>query len=86
MDALSREIERSRSAEAERSLEKARKAFHRIDPELSASDSTVNLDNGLAYAHRALNALLHQYRMPPHDPDAFGRFYDVTEVPFRDLA
>jgi hypothetical protein len=85
LDTLSREIERSRSAEGRKSLEKAQRTFARLDPELSASDAVVNLDNVLAYAHGALDALLRQYRMPIHDPADFGGFYDVTEVPFREL-
>jgi len=85
LDALSREIERSRSAEGQEALEKARKALARTDPDVSTSDATVNLDNALSYAHRALDALLHQYRMPIHDPAAFAAFYDVAEVPFREL-
>jgi hypothetical protein len=85
LDSLSREIERSRSTEGEKSLEQAHKAFARMDPELSTPDATVNLDNALAYAHRALNGLLHQYRMPTHDPETFGGFYDVVDVPFREL-
>ncbi len=85
LDALSREIERSRSADSQQSLEKARNVFARIDSDLSPADATVSLDNALAYAHRALNALLRQYRMPTHDPGDFGGFYDVTDVPFREL-
>jgi hypothetical protein len=85
LDTLSREIERSRSTEAQKSLEKAHTAFARTDPEPSGSDATVALDNALAHAHRALNALLRQYRMPIHDPGGFAGFYDVTEVPFREL-
>ena len=83
--ALSEEIERSRSVEGEKFLEKAREAFAGVDPEISTSGAVVHLDNALSYAHKALNALLHQYRMPTHDPGAFGGFYDVTEVPFREL-
>lgn len=85
LDALAQEIERSRSAEGRKSLEKAREMFARVDPELSTPDATVHLDNTLSHAHKALNALLRQYRMPTHDPGAFGGFYDVTEVPFREL-
>jgi len=85
LDTLSREIERSRSAEGQKSLAKAQKVVPRTDSELSASDATVSLDNALAHAHRTLNVLLHQYRMPTHDPETFAGFYDVTEVPFRDL-
>ena len=85
LDTLSGEIERSRSAEGQKSMEKAHRVFTRTDPALSASDATLNLDNALAHAHHALNALLRQYRMPTHDPAAFAGFYDVTEVPFREL-
>ncbi len=85
LDTLLGEIERSRSPEAQKALEKAQEAFARTDPELSTADPTLGLDNALAYAHGALNALLRQYRMPTHDPEAFAGFYDVTEVPFRDL-
>ncbi len=85
LDALSQEIERSRSLEGKKSLEKARQALGRTGPDASASDAALSLDNALSYAHHALNALLHQYRMPIHDPAAFGTFFDVTEVPFREL-
>jgi len=85
LDTLAREIERSRSAEGQKSLEKARATLVRTDPDLSTSDAALSVDHALAYAHSALNALLQQYRMPTHDPAAFGGFYDVTEVPFREL-
>ena len=84
IDALSVEIGRSRLAEGMKSLEKAREAFAGADPEISTSGAVAHLDNALSYAHKALNALLRQYRMPTHDPGAFGGFYDVTEVPFRE--
>lgn len=85
LDTLAQEIERSRSAEGKKYLEKAHGAFARTDPDLSASDATRGLDNALSYAHHALNALLRQYRMPAHDADAFAGFYDAPEVPFREL-
>jgi len=85
LDALAREIDRSRATAAERALGKAREAFARIDPDPEGSETTLHLDTALAYAHSALNALLSQYRMPIHDPGAFGDFYDATEVPFHDL-
>lgn len=85
IDALSEEIERSRSAEGKKFLDKAREAFAGVDPEISTSGTVVSLDNALSYGHKALNALLRQYRMPIHDPAAFGGFYDVAEVPFREL-
>ncbi len=84
--ALAHEIERSRGAEAKKALDKAHGAFARLDPDLSAADATLRLDQALAYAHGALNALLRQYRMPTHDPGDFAAFFDVVAVPFRDLA
>jgi hypothetical protein len=86
LDALGREIERSRAGEASKALAKAQEAFARLDPDLSAGDATLRMDHALAYGHRALNALLRQYRMPIHDPAAFENFYDVVSVPFRELA
>jgi len=85
LDALAQECERSHSAEGTRFLEKAHAVFAGVDPDVSSSDATASLDNALSYGHRALNALLHQYRMLTHDPEAFAGFYDVTEVPFREL-
>jgi hypothetical protein len=85
LDALSQEIERSRSAEGKKYLDNAREVFARVDQDVSTPDATLHLDNALSHAHKALNALLRQYRMPTHDPGAFGGFYDVTEVPFREL-
>jgi hypothetical protein len=85
LDALAQEIERSRSAEGEKLLDKAHEVFARVDQDVSAPDATLHLDNALSHAHKTLNALLRQYRMPTHDPGAFGGFYDVTEVPFREL-
>lgn len=85
LDVLSQEIERSRSAEGKKCLAQGREAFAGVDPDIFASGATLHLDNALSHAHKALNALLRQYRMPTHDPGAFGGFYDVTEVPFREL-
>ena len=84
LDALAQECERSHSAEGKRVLEKAHAAFARVDPDVSSSDATISLDNALSYGHRALNALLRQYRMPRHDPAAFQAFYDVIGAPFRE--
>jgi hypothetical protein len=85
LDSLAQEIERSRGAEAKKALEKAQGAFAPVAPDLSASDATLRLDNALSYAHRALNALLRQYRMSIHDPGGFAGFYDVVSVPFREV-
>jgi hypothetical protein len=84
LDALTRECERSHTVEGKEFLDKAHAAFARVDPDVSSAD-TLSLDNALSNAHRALNALLHRYRMPTHDSEVFARFYDVTDVPFREL-
>jgi hypothetical protein len=81
---LTQEIERSRAAEARTPLEKALGSFARVDPDVSAADASLRLDNALSYAHNALNALLRQYRMPTHDPGTVAGFYDVISVPFRE--
>ncbi|HLC02996.1 MAG TPA: DUF6306 domain-containing protein [Anaerolineales bacterium] len=80
---LALEIDRSRGAEARESLKKAEDALARTDPD-RATALILGLDNAVSYAHRSLNALLRQYRIPNHDPTAFGGFYDVAEVPFRE--
>ncbi|MFQ5848593.1 MAG: DUF6306 domain-containing protein [Candidatus Methylomirabilales bacterium] len=82
--ALAHEIERSRSAEGREHLKKAEDALARADPDMGEATAIRGLDNALSYAHHALNALLRQYRMPIHDSAAFGSFYDVAEVPFRE--
>lgn len=81
--ALAGEIDRSRGAEARESLKEAEDALARTDPD-RATALILGLDNAVSYAHRSLNALLRQYRIPNHDPTAFGGFYDVAEVPFRE--
>lgn len=81
---LAQEIERSRSAEARKHLKKAEDALARINP--NRMDAFIRgLDNALSHAHHAINALLRQYRMPIHDSEAFAGFYDVAEVPFREV-
>lgn len=84
LDALGQEIQRLRSAHASKHLEKAEQALADADPEIAESAATRPLDNALSYAHRALDALLRQYRMPIHDPEAFADFYDVADLPFRE--
>lgn len=84
LTALAQEIERSRAAEARNYLKKAEDALAQVDPDLTRASATRSLDNALSYAHHALNALLRQYRMPIHDVNAFGAFYNAPEVPFRE--
>lgn len=82
--ALAHEIERSRSAEARKHLNKAEDALARADPDMTAASATRSLDNALSYAHHALNALLRQYRMPIHDSETFAGLYDADDLPFRE--
>lgn len=42
------------------------------------------MDRALSYAHHALNDLLHERGEKPHAPDDYERFYDVTDLPFRE--
>jgi len=83
---LADEVQRARSLEARSYLTKARAAYATANPETHGGEALRNLDNALSYAHSALNALLRHYRAPNHDPRAFEAFYDVLEVPFRDIA
>lgn len=82
---LAREVERSRSSEARRYLANAREAYGQVDPEAYAEGAFHHLDSALSYCHQALNALLRQYWVPPHDPSAFDTFYDIKDVPFHGL-
>lgn len=84
LDALGQEIQRSRSAQASKHLEKAEQALAEADPAIAEFAATRPLDNALSYAHHALDTLLRQYRMPIHDPEAFAKFYDVVDLPFRE--
>jgi len=38
------------------------------------------MDNALSYAHRAIDDLLHEKGLPPHQPMDFAEWYDVVEV------
>ncbi|MBI4391902.1 MAG: hypothetical protein HY575_08430 [candidate division NC10 bacterium] len=84
LSALAEEVQRSRSLQARRSLTKARKAYANADPQVHGDEAIRNLDNALSYAHSALNGLLRQSRVPPHDPADFERHYDVVGIPFRE--
>lgn len=82
---LAEEVQRSRAIEARRSLTKARRAYAKGDPQVHGSEAIRSLDNALSFAHSALNGLLSQTRVPPHNPADFESFYDVVGVPFRDV-
>jgi hypothetical protein len=59
-------------------------AIQAADPREDCPDSLRLMDNALSYAHRAIDDLLHEKGLPPHQPMDFAEWYDVVEVPFRD--
>jgi hypothetical protein len=85
LDALEREVGKTGSVEAKTYLDKAQGAYLRADPRSYPEAATLNLDNTLSYAHRALNCLLRGQGTPSHDPVAFESYYDMVEVPFREI-
>ncbi len=85
LDALEREVSKAGSVEAKKYLEKAQGAHLRADPRAYPETATLNLDNTLSYAHHALNHLLRSQGTPGHDPMAFESFYDIVEIPFREI-
>jgi len=85
LDALEQEVAKAASVEAKTYLEKAQGAHLRADPRSYPDTATLNLDNTLSYAHRALNGLLRSQGTPGHDPMDFESFYDIVEVPFREI-
>jgi len=69
---------------AARDLDQAIEAHLAADPREDAPDALRFMDNALSYAHRAIDDLLHEKGLPPHQPMDFAEWYDVVEVPFRD--
>ncbi|MCL5884109.1 MAG: zinc-ribbon domain-containing protein [Deltaproteobacteria bacterium] len=69
---------------ATRDLAKAVEAFQTGDPREGDSDVLRLMDHALSYAHRAIDDLLHEEGLPPHNPMDFAEWYDAAEVPFRD--
>jgi hypothetical protein len=69
---------------AARDLDQAIEAHHAADPREESRDALRLMDNALSYAHRAIDDLLHEKGLPPHQPMDFAEWYDVVEVPFRD--
>ncbi|MBF8298872.1 MAG: hypothetical protein HW395_1529 [candidate division NC10 bacterium] len=47
---------------------------------------TGELDHTLSYAHHALNCLLRRQGSPDHDALAFESYYDIVDIPFREIA
>lgn len=69
---------------AGRDLDHADDAYLAADPREESLDVLRFMDNALSYAHRALDDLLHEQGLPPHQPMDFSEWYDAVEVPFRD--
>jgi len=65
-------------------LGQAIEAHHAADPRADARDALRFMDNALSYAHRAIDDLLLEKGLPPHQPMDFAHWYDVVEVPFRE--
>jgi len=42
------------------------------------------MDRALSFAHHAINDLLHEKGEKPHDPGEYEKFYDITDLPFRE--
>ena len=84
LDAIGRELAGHDLPAAARDLNQAIEAHHAADPREEFRDTLRFMDNALSYAHRAIDDLLHEKGLPPHQPMDFSEWYDVVEVPFRD--
>lgn len=84
LDAIAAELAGHDLPAAARDLNAALAALQAADPREERRDSLRFMDNALSYAHRALDDLLHDKGLPPHQPMDFAEWYDVVEVPFRD--
>jgi hypothetical protein len=84
IDAIGRELAGHDLPAAARDLNQAIEAHRTSDPREEAPDALRLMDNALSYAHRAIDDLLHEKGLPPHQPMDFAEWYDVVEVPFRD--
>jgi len=69
---------------AKRDLGKALEAYHAVDPGGESPDALRFMDHALSYAHMAIDGLLHEEGLPPHDPMEFAKWYDAVEVPFKE--
>ncbi len=84
LDAIGAELAGHDLPAAARDLDQAIDAHRAADPREDALDALRSMDNALSYAHRAIDDLLHEKGLPPHQPMDFAEWYDVVEVPFRD--
>lgn len=69
---------------ARRDLDRAYEALQAGDPDAESRDSLRFLDHALSYGHTAIDDLLHEEGLPPHDPMEFAQWYDAVEVPFKE--
>jgi hypothetical protein len=84
IDMLARALDGKDLPAARRDLALALEAYHGADPaDLSGNDLRL-LDHALSFAHRALDDLLHEKGLPPHNPMDFAEWYDSVEIPFKD--
>jgi len=84
LDAIGRELAGHDLPAAARDLGEATEAHRTADPREDVPGALRFMDNALSFAHRAIDDLLHEKGLPPHQPMDFAEWYDVVEVPFRD--
>jgi hypothetical protein len=84
LDAIGAELAGRHLPAAARDLDEALQALQAADPREDARDALRFMDNALSYAHRAIDDLLREKGLPPHQPMDFEEWYDVVEVPFRE--
>jgi hypothetical protein len=84
LDAIRAELAGHDLPPAVRDLDEALEALHAADPREDARDALRFMDNALSYAHRAIDDLLREKGLTPHQPMDFAEWYDVVEVPFRE--
>ena len=84
LSALSQALKDKDLPAARRDLERAAREFEAEDPREESPHLLRRMDHALSYAHRALDDLLHERGLPPHDSMDFAEWYDAAEVPFRD--
>lgn len=84
IDMIARALDGKDLPAARRDLALALEAYHGVDPaDLSGNDLRL-LDHALSFAHRAIDDLLHEKGLPPHNPMDFAEWYDAVEIPFKD--
>ncbi len=84
LSAIAQALEGRDLPAARADLERAIEAFEAEDPSGGSPALLRLMDNALSYAHRAIDALLHEKGLPAHSPMDFAEWYDAVEVPFRD--